>query len=1168
MNDTQSHYCLITNLAGLCRAQVTANCTQRYICRRCLHFCKSERTLDLHLEKCSKHNAQKTVFPKKNDEKGKDKVRFTKIEKQLPLPFYFVADFECILEKMATCAPSPSKSSTTVTHNHIPCGAAYKISCTDPRFYKEPEIFLPDGSNKSIAERFLDSIQHDSRELRKMLSYKVPMLPLTDDEQARFDAGTTCYLCDGEIKPDEKKCKDHDHLTGAYGGLTHNRCNLQYRIKPKTVQIPCFFHNLKNYDAHLLIAAAKERHGRITCVPTTTEKYISFTIGGVVFKDSYAFTQAGLDELVTNLGKDQLGNTQRWLESKLTTKHHRNRDALQNSSDSDTDYDDEDDYVMSTESESEQPSEYDQMFVDDRPVAELETVDDGDDDDDDGQCLAGPSGWKRGRVVDDGHEGDDEHGDDDDDEITLEPPRRRVRQQLMTSDDDDDDDSFDTTQHDSNGNEDTMCEGGESAHVGDEGDLVWDGSDEEGSGDGDDADVDDDRLYVKEMHECDYRWNPYIPPTLSRKGKKLVKEDLEMLSTKGVYPYEYMDSFDKFKERAIPNKIDAFYSSLTGETITEEQHQHAQNVFKHFGMETLQEYHNLYLLQDVFLLDDVLTAFRNMCIECYGLDPWHYYTAPGLTWDAGLKYTGATLDLLTDEKQFLFVEEGLRGGVSMISHRYAKANDPTLGEDEYFNADEPKRQLLYLDANNLYGWAMSQYLPISNFEWMSEECVRAITASWIESLTPDGDMGYILEVDLAYPKEVHSKHADYPLAPERRKVTGTMLSPYQRKILRAQYMVDNPDMSDADVETKIDAYESCDKLIPNLQDKKRYILHYRNLQLYLSLGMKLTKVHQVLCFKQSAWLKPYIDHNTDKRKAADNEFEKNFFKLMNNAMFGKTMENVRKRRTINIVTETKQMKKLIAQPTFKSITIFNPELSAIERTKALIMMDKPIYVGMCVLDLSKWLMYDFFYNRLKKMFPKSQLLFTDTDSLCVSVEGDDAYQRMQETDDLGDGAGVAADLFDFSNYHKDHFCSSSKNKKVPGKMKDELGGNAMLEFIGLRAKAYGYRERILWPSKDDKDPKVGDLVEIKKLKGINKSTVKNTIHFDQYKSCLHKGRKHLASMTSLRSYLHQVKTLQSNKIALTHFDDKRYLWDDGITSYPFGHYAITSSSSSSTMEAF
>ena len=200
---------------------------------------------------------------------------------------------------------------------------------------------------------------------------------------------------------------------------------------------------------------------------------------------------------------------------------------------------------------------------------------------------------------------------------------------------------------------------------------------------------------------------------------------------------------------------------------------------------------------------------------------------------------------------------------------------------------------------------MSQYLPVLDFETMSDSELALLTETWIMSLAPDGDIVYILEVDLTYPKDLHSGHSDYPLAPERVAVKGCQLSRYQRNVLRTQILKENPDFPEDQINAKIDAYESVEKLIPNLSGTKKYILHYRNLQLYLSLGIKLTKVHQLLRFKQKDRLKPYIEHNTEKRKLAT-------FTLMNNAFFGKTMENVRKRRLIGIVQTSDKLKKLVA----------------------------------------------------------------------------------------------------------------------------------------------------------------------------------------------------------------------------------------------------------------
>ena len=513
------------------------------------------------------------------------------------------------------------------------------------------------------------------------------------------------------------------------------------------------------------------------------------------------------------------------------------------------------------------------------------------------------------------------------------------------------------------------------------------------------------------MVDYDYRRAPHQQPILTDEQKQLVDEDLDLIKSKGIYPYEYMDSFDRFEEREIP-PIEAFVSSLkAGEGITKKEHEHAKKVFDHFQMETLQDYHNLYLLQDIFLLDDILTAFRNVCLKTYGLDPFHYHTAPGLTWDAGLKYTNITLDLITDEEQFLFVEAGIRGGISMISHRYARANHPDLADIGYYDPKRPTCQLFYIDANNLYGYSMIQYLPVSCFMWLTQDAINAFTLEWLHSIKPDNDLGYIFEIDYTIPEEKHDKFANYPLAPAQKPIHGYMLSPYQKDIIRQQFRAMDTDnqLTEEALEKKIDEYtSSTEKLILDLQPKNKYIVHYRTLQLYVKLGMEIKHIHRILRFKQQAWLAPYILKNTEMRKQATNDFEKSFFKLMNNAFFGKTMENIRKRRHIDIVTTPEKLKKLVAQPTYKSTTSFRENLSAVERIKAKVTMNKPISIGLCVLELSKWLMYDFYYNVLHEIFPPNsiRLLFTDTDSLCISIEGcnSDIYQRIRNATVIQDNS--------------------------------------------------------------------------------------------------------------------------------------------------------------------
>jgi len=186
-----------------------------------------------------------------------------------------------------------------------------------------------------------------------------------------------------------------------------------------------------------------------------------------------------------------------------------------------------------------------------------------------------------------------------------------------------------------------------------------------------------------------------------------ISKGSDLLYKKGIYPYEYMDSWGRFGETRLPDK-EKFYSKLNDEHITDEEYAHAQAVWEAFECKTLGDYHDLYVKTDVALLADVFENFRNLCQEQYGLDPAHYFTSPGLSWDALLKRTGVELELFTDYEMHLFVERGMRGGISMVSKRYAKANNPQVPD---YDPSKPKKFIMYLDANNLCGWAMSKPLP-------------------------------------------------------------------------------------------------------------------------------------------------------------------------------------------------------------------------------------------------------------------------------------------------------------------------------------------------------------------------------------------------------------------------------------------------------------------------
>ena len=548
------------------------------------------------------------------------------------------------------------------------------------------------------------------------------------------------------------------------------------------------------------------------------------------------------------------------------------------------------------------------------------------------------------------------------------------------------------------------------------------------------------------------------------------EENTEIMAEKGVYPYNYMNSWDKFNETKLPS-IEDFYNALTDEECSIDDYKRAQNVWRKMRCRTMGDYHDIYVRSDVALLCDVFEKFRKSAISYYGIDPCHYYTNPGYSWDAMLKFTKVKLELITDIDMYIFIEKSIRGGISMIGKRHAKANNIHMK-----NYDKSKKgvSITYDYANNLYGLAMTQKLPHSKFKWLSQEeidsfkvieqnkifkitmpkiCIENDTVDYVE-VDVEGDIGYFLEVDIHCPEKYFDYFDDFPLCPESKIITNDMLSPFITKVQEKMNLKE----------------DKTAKLILDLLPKKNYICHIKYLKTCVERGYVITKIHNAISFYQSAWMKSYVDFNTKRRAESAIKSVQELCKNSVNSVFGKTMENLRNRTEFRFAADELMHEKISYKSNVKDTIHFNEILTGFMLSKKTLTLNKPIYAGASILDLSKITMIEYHYDYIKEKYGKdSKLLFTDTDSLSYELQTDDLYRDR-----------IGSNLFDTSNYPEDHMLFSNKNNKVLGKFKDEAKGIPIIEFTGLRAKMYSLKY---------------EESEEKKAKGISKSESSNTLFF-------------------------------------------------------------------------
>ena len=449
------------------------------------------------------------------------------------------------------------------------------------------------------------------------------------------------------------------------------------------------------------------------------------------------------------------------------------------------------------------------------------------------------------------------------------------------------------------------------------------------------------------------------------------------LTKKLAYPYEYFNGIEDYQKPVDNLKKEDFFSKLKNKCPDDEEIQRTMDIVKRFNIKNGEELTEIYLKSDVLFLACVFEKYIKISVNEYKINPLYFVSLPGYTWQCGLNYTGINLQTLQDRDMILLLENNIRGGISSV-----------MG-DRYIKSDENEK-ILYIDANNLYGHSMSEPLPYDEIKFNKNFKIEDIL-----NTPDDSDIGYFIEADLIYPYNIKEKTKNFPFAPVNKKINPDNFNDYMKEI-------------------KPDTYKQTSKLICDWCDKKNYLIHYRMLKFYVRHGMIVDKVHEIISIKQSRWLERYINFITQKRNQAVNDFEKDFYKLLNNAFYGKTMENVRNRLKIKFIEKDdyREIIKHQSKLTFKGIHKSYENCDSYTHKQNEVLMDKPIYLGFSVLELSKLLMYETYYDILQPYFGQEniQLHYMDTDSFVLSVNTKDIIKDLKNLEDI----------FDFSNLDKNN----------------------------------------------------------------------------------------------------------------------------------------------------
>ena len=620
----------------------------------------------------------------------------------------------------------------------------------------------------------------------------------------------------------------------------------------------------------------------------------------------------------------------------------------------------------------------------------------------------------------------------------------------------------------------------------------------------------------------------------------LSDDHFDLLTKKLSYPYEYISDFTRFDETELPAK-EYFFSALKNKGIDDAEYERTKKIWEVFGLQTLGDMHNLYVLTDSALAADCLLGMREMIKKNFEFDVCNFISLPSLAFDIALLLSKTTFEFIRDIDTWLFFESMVRGGLSLAVTKKVEANNKYLKD---FDETKPSTYLTLFDFTNLYGFSLTKPLPTHGFQWLPREEYESKSmeelTEWIMSLDDNGDIGFCFEVDVTFPPETHDYLNQLPPFPTKSVVDYESLSEYTKTLMR-DYGLDEKSLCH-------------EKLVTTLQDKKGYRVHFRVLKLYLSLGAKLTACTRIIKFVQRAWAKDFVEFCANMRADKNNtEFERQLWKALVCSLYGKLIEQKRKHRNVRFALNKKEALFWAKKPTMEGFQIlFNGKMVVFFLKKLSVTLDRFPASGTCVLDDSKASLFGYFYNYLYKYYGREKvtLALCDTDSILSLVQTEDYYKDMKRIFDAGDKT-VDLCVYEKCTDSRKDWLFNEEVRGVLGKIKDEFPALVLSKAVVLASKLYALQgER---PTADGPGQEKLDVAS--KAKGVCAASREEHLRFAAYEACLESDAAKDVPCRTFRSFGHNIFTVETNKRGASCLETKRF-WYDRYNSMSFGHYKI------------